>query len=116
MQDLHKLQNNDRLIKAISDPRAHFLIYKHAIDFVLPEGSKILAPRAGTVVYIKVDSKEGGIDPKYNKMKYLNFMTLEHSNGEYSQYAHLKIKLTIPIIRFCFDLSVHVFILDVRLS
>lgn len=57
------------LVKAISSPRAHFAHFKHAIDFILPVGTKLLAPRAGTVVDIKVDSKEGGPDPKYNDMK-----------------------------------------------
>ena len=77
-------------IDAVSDPRAHFAHFKHAIDFGLSEGTTILASRAGTVVDIKVDSKEGGADPKYNDIKYLNYITLKHSNGEYSQYAHLK--------------------------
>lgn len=78
------------LTKIISDPRAHFAYFKDAIDFELPEGTEILAPADGTVIDIKVDSREGSSDPKYNDMKYLNYMTLEHSNGEYSQYMHLK--------------------------
>lgn len=80
------------LIKAISDPRAHFAHFKYAIDFILPEGSKILASKSGTVIDIKIDSKFGGADPKYNDRKYVNYVTLKHSNGKYSQYAHLKYK------------------------
>ena len=82
--------NKRDLFKAISDPRAHFAHFKHAIDFILPVGTKILAPRNGIVTDIKVDSKEGGWEPKYNNIKYLNYMTVKHSNGEYSQYVHLK--------------------------
>jgi len=78
------------LIKAVSDPRAHFAHFQHAIDFVLPEGTEILAAEAGTVVKVKVDSHEGGANPKYNDIKYLNFLILKHANGEYSQYSHLK--------------------------
>ncbi len=78
------------LIKAISDPRAHFAHFRHAIDFILPEGTEILAPRAGTVVDIKVDSSKGSSDPKYNDIRYLNYMTLKHSNNEFSQFCHLK--------------------------
>jgi len=78
------------LIKAISHPKAHFAHFKHAIDFVLPEGTILLAPKAGKVIDIKVDSKQGGTDPKYNDLKYLNYMTIQHSNEEFSQYAHLK--------------------------
>ena len=83
------------LIKSISDPRVHFDHFKYAIDFILPEGVKILAPKGGIVTDIKVDSKGGGWDPKYSHIKYLNYMTLKHGNGEYSQYAHLKYKGTL---------------------
>jgi len=80
------------LVKALSDPRAHFAHFRHAIDFILPEGSRILAPRAGKVIDIKVDSRQGGAEPKYDDIKYVNYLTLQHSDGEYSQYIHLKHK------------------------
>ncbi len=76
--------------KAVSDPRAHFGPAEHAIDFPLKENTPILAPLDGVVVDVKMDSKEGGPDPKYNDLKYINYITLEHSKGEFSQYAHLK--------------------------
>ncbi len=79
-------------IKAVSDPRAHFAHFKHAIDFILPEGTKLLASKAGNVLEIKVNSKLGGADPKYNDIKYVKYITLQHSDGEFSQYAHLKYK------------------------
>lgn len=79
-------------IDAVSDPRAHFAPIEHAVDFALRKGTKILASKSGKVVDIKVDSKKGGADPKYNKIKYLNCMTLKHDKGEYSQYMHLKYK------------------------
>lgn len=77
-------------IKAFSDPRVHFAHFKHAIDFIMPEGTKILASKHGLVAAVKVDSKEGGSNPKYNSIYYLNFITLKHINGEYSEYVHLK--------------------------
>jgi len=75
----------------ISDPRAHgkgFL--KYAIDFPLPEGTEVLAASSGKVVEIKVNSKIGGNTKKY--LKRTNFITIEHKNGESSQYVHLKYK------------------------
>lgn len=78
------------LIKAVSHPKVHFAYFKYAIDFILPEGTTLFAPKAGKAIDIKVDSNKGGADPKYNNMKYLNYMTVQHSNGELSQYAHLK--------------------------
>lgn len=80
----------ENFINAISDPRAHFAHFKYAIDFSLPEGTIILASKAGTVIDVKVDSKKGGNSPKY--IKHMNYVTLKHSNEEYSQYGHLKYK------------------------
>ncbi len=80
------------LIKAISHPKAHFAHFKHAIDFILPVGTYILASKAGKVIDIKVDSKKGGSDPKYSNIKYLNYMTIAHNSKEFSQYGHLKYK------------------------
>lgn len=75
------------LIKAVSDPRVHFAHFQHAIDFVLSEGTKLLAAATGEVLKIKVDSNKGGSDPKY--AEYTNYMIVKHNNGEYSYYSHL---------------------------
>ncbi len=77
---------------AISDKRSHFGHFKYAIDFILPEGTKILAAKEGTVIDLKADSKEGGFENKYKDIKYANYLTLKHSNDEFSQYVHLKHK------------------------
>lgn len=76
--------------EAISDPRAHYGILKYAIDFPLNKGTAILAAAGGIVIDIKIDSKSGGSAKKYMNMKYLNYLTLKHRHGEYSQYGHLK--------------------------
>lgn len=80
------------LIRAVSDPRAHFGFLKHAIDFSLPIGTKILAAKSGIVIDVKDNSKKGGSDPKYNDVKYLNYISILHDNAEFSTYAHLKYK------------------------
>lgn len=84
--------NKKYLIKALSHPKAHFAHLKNSIDFILPIGATILSPKSGKVVDIKVDSNKGGFYPKYNDMKYVNYLTIQHSNNEYSQYVHLKYK------------------------
>lgn len=76
--------------EAVSDPRAHFGILKYAVDFPLKEGTTILAPASGIVVDVKVGSRQGGASKKYMNIKYANYLTLRHRNGEYSQYGHLK--------------------------
>jgi murein DD-endopeptidase MepM/ murein hydrolase activator NlpD len=78
---------------AISDPKAHYDHFKHAIDFLMEEETPILSMRDGVVTEVKDDSNEGGLDEKYkDDIKYLNYLTLQHDNGEYSQYCHLKCK------------------------
>jgi len=83
------IMKKDRKI-AISDSVAHSGFLQHAIDFLLPDETEIIASQRGNVIEVKVDSNEGGLDEKYKDHKYLNFITIEHDNNEYSQYAHLK--------------------------
>lgn len=76
---------------AISDPKAHYEHFKYAIDFLMKEETRIHAMRNGIVTDVKDDSNEGGLDPRYrDDIKYLNYLTLQHDNGEYSQYCHVK--------------------------
>ena len=77
---------------AISDKRAHFGHLKYAVDVPISEGTKILAAKSGIVRGIKDDSKEGGYGTKYKDQKYLNYISIMHSNDEISEYAHLKHK------------------------
>ena len=82
--------NKKDLVRAVSDTKAHYSHFKEAIDFILPEGSFILAAKAGVVIDIKDCYKEGGKNVKYaNKT---NYITLKHGNNELSQYAHIKIQ------------------------
>ena len=74
----------------ISDPKAHKDYLQYGIDFLIPEGTPIIASCDGIVIEIKVDSNEGGFKNKYLGNKYLNFITIEHANKELSQYCHLK--------------------------
>lgn len=51
-------------------------------DFAVPVGTKVEAAHAGTVV--KAGPNGGGDGPAYG-----NAIVIKHSNGKYSQYAHL---------------------------
>ncbi|GAA3014912.1 M23 family metallopeptidase [Streptomyces fulvorobeus] len=51
-------------------------------DFAVPVGTKVEAAHAGTVV--KAGPNGGGDGPAYG-----NAVVIRHSNGKYSQYAHL---------------------------
>ena len=81
---------------AVSDPRAHFAHGKHAIDFAIDFNVPIRAILDGEVIDVKDDSNEGGPEEKYvTDMKYLNYITIKHANGEYSQYGHIEYKSSL---------------------
>lgn len=70
-----------------------------AIDFEMEEGTKILAARAGKVIY-----RESRYTKNYKNMKKAdrcNVITLEHPDGEFSIYAHLKWRSVFPKLRDC---------------
>lgn len=60
----------------------------YAIDFVMDIGTKIYAARDGVVAKIKEDSTKVGYAKKF--AKYGNFVTIEHSDGTFATYYHLK--------------------------
>lgn len=67
---------------------------KHAIDFTMNEGTKILAARDGKVVL-----REARYSKNYRNLKYINkcnFILLAHTNNEFSMYGHLKWRSVFP--------------------
>ncbi|MBU0760435.1 MAG: M23 family metallopeptidase [Nanoarchaeota archaeon] len=76
----------------VSTLEAHSGFLEYAIDFLLPEGTEVLSAQTGKVVDVKDSSDEGGFKEKYRGNKHLNYITIKHKSGEYSQYAHLKFK------------------------
>ena len=79
------LQRIDR-----SSSPAHVGKLRNAVDFVAPIGTSVLAAADGIVTCINEDSNVGGPDASY--WFYTNFITIKHSNGEYSRYDHLDYK------------------------
>lgn len=69
---------------------AHIGKLRNAVDFVVAKNTPVLAAAAGVVTYIQDDSNIGGPDASY--WFYTNFITIKHSNGEYSRYDHLDYK------------------------
>jgi len=79
------LQRIDR-----SSSPAHVGKLRNAVDFIAPKGTPVLAAADGVVTYINDDFNVGGPDASY--WWYTNFITIRHSNGEYSRYDHLDYK------------------------
>jgi len=80
---------------AISDPRAHYSYWKHAVDFSIDFEVPIIAALDGEIWNVKDDSNEGGDDERYSDPRYQNFITIKHANNEYSQYGHLAHKSSL---------------------
>lgn len=71
---------------AAKSPQSHISPFKWAIDFLVPDGTEILATEDGKIVEVEESFNEWGGEEFRNK---LNYLTLLHDNGEYSQYCHL---------------------------
>lgn len=76
------------VIQGYNGDFSHFGDEAFALDFAMPEGTPILAARAGRVLALKSDSKVGGPDPSYRERG--NFVTVMHEDGSMAQYYHLK--------------------------
>lgn len=69
-----------------ASPQSHIGPFATAIDFLIPDGTKVLAAHNGRIVELQEHSDSWGDGPEYRDL--LNYITIEH-NGEFSQYAHL---------------------------
>lgn len=71
----------------VKNSPAHIGPFKGAIDFQVDLGTPVLAPLDGEVLGV-VDIYEK-FGPTREFADFLNFITIKHTNGEYSQLAHL---------------------------
>jgi murein DD-endopeptidase MepM/ murein hydrolase activator NlpD len=77
-----------RLSQGPRGPTHHDMGSLYAIDLAVPEGTPVLAARAGTVVFLESRYFESGMD----RVKYLsrsNQVRILHDDGSMASYAHL---------------------------
>jgi murein DD-endopeptidase MepM/ murein hydrolase activator NlpD len=77
-----------RLSQGPRGPTHHDLNSLYAVDLAVPEGTPVLAARAGTVVFLESRYFESGMD----RAKYLsrsNQVRILHDDGSMASYAHL---------------------------
>lgn len=87
----YRLPLNKKDIKEITKKSpAHKGKLKHSVDFVCKEGTPIYTAFGGKVVNVKQNSNIGGFHRRYWFKG--NRIVIEHNNGEYSAYEHLKYK------------------------
>ncbi|HET9947065.1 MAG TPA: M23 family metallopeptidase [Patescibacteria group bacterium] len=79
----------DTEIKGIEyEGPSHSGPYRGAVDFLVPTETPVLMPQTGRVIEV-VDSHTR-YGPTEEFATDLNYVTLMHANGEFSQVAHLK--------------------------
>lgn len=66
---------------------AHTGPFRGALDFLVDLGTSVLAPLKGEIVDVVDAHEKYGLSPEFRD--YLNYITIKHASGEYSQLAHL---------------------------
>jgi hypothetical protein len=74
-------------------PESHIGPFRHAIDFLMADGTPILAACDGTIIEIVEHFNTWGNGPEYADT--LNYVTIQHTTSEFSQYCHL-MKDSVP--------------------
>lgn len=85
---LYPVQIDEKVRITYDESPAHVDNLRYSVDFIIPEGTPVLAAFEGVVVDIKSDSDIGGPDKSFEGFG--NFIEIEHSNSEYSEYEHLR--------------------------
>ena len=67
---------------------AHQGDYGHAVDFLMPEGTPVLASRDGVVFATENRYSQGGNDPALGDKA--NYVYIRHDNGTYGRYLHFR--------------------------
>lgn len=69
-----------------ASPQTHIGPFKNAVDFLVADGTPVLASADGWIVEIQQHSETWGDGPEFRD--FLNYVTINHGD-EYSQYCHL---------------------------
>ena len=78
-----------RVVQAGPGPFSHHGRERHAVDFKMPVGTKVLAAREGTVLLVKEDSNRGGRSRSF--APHGNRIVIDHGDGSRAVYLHLRV-------------------------
>jgi murein DD-endopeptidase MepM/ murein hydrolase activator NlpD len=76
-----------RLSSGVGEGASHSGPDRYSYDFSMPEGTAVLASRAGSVVRVMDGYTEGGHDPELRNRA--NAVLILHDDGSFAEYAHL---------------------------
>jgi len=75
------------LIQGFDGEDSHSGSMRYSLDFAMPEGTPVLAARAGTVLYLQDGFTEGRADP--DLLESANLVVVAHDDGTMASYGHL---------------------------
>jgi murein DD-endopeptidase MepM/ murein hydrolase activator NlpD len=83
-----------RLVSGAGGP-THLAENFYSFDFEMPEGTPVLAARAGTVVYAQDGFSAGGLNP--DLIDRANLVSVGHADGTIASYGHLREGLEVSV-------------------
>ena len=83
------------LIQGFGGADSHLESMRYSLDFAMPQGTPILAARAGTVFYLQDGFTVGRADPVL--LERANLVVVAHSDGTMASYGHLRRGIPVSI-------------------
>jgi len=77
-----------RVSQGFNGKTSHNGYSRYAVDFAVPVGTPVYAAREGKVVATRASGSKGALKRGYGK--YANYIVIEHSDGTFGKYYHLK--------------------------
>jgi len=68
-------------------PPSHYGAHSQALDFLVPDGTPVLAADDGEIVDLVIDNTEWGATSDFATKA--NYIVIKHANGEFTRYTHL---------------------------
>jgi len=83
------------LIQGFDGEDSHSGSMRYSLDFAMPEGTPVLAARAGTVLYLQDGFTEGRADP--DLLESANLVVVAHDDGTMASYGHLTAGIPVSV-------------------
>lgn len=71
-----------------ASPESHVAAFVNALDFLVPDGTTVLAAEEGRVIAVIDGNDRWGPSPEFANC--MNYVRVQHRYGEWSEYIHLK--------------------------
>jgi murein DD-endopeptidase MepM/ murein hydrolase activator NlpD len=83
------------LTQGFGGAESHLGGMRYSLDFLMPEGTPIVAARGGIILYIQDGFTRGGTDP--DLLEAANIVVVAHSDATMASYGHLRAGIPVSI-------------------